>query len=79
MINGSEFVILTAKNDRRLLSHSCRKKSMNSTTPIIDATLPTEELEKINAYWSACNYLAAGMIFLCALPEKHRLHQCHRL
>ena len=24
----------------------------------------TEELEKLNAYWMACNYLAAGMIYL---------------
>jgi xylulose-5-phosphate/fructose-6-phosphate phosphoketolase len=26
--------------------------------------LKNEELEKINAYWMACNYLAAGMIYL---------------
>src|SRR5260370_42036246 len=26
--------------------------------------LPTEELRKIDAYWRACNYLAAGMIYL---------------
>ncbi len=37
---------------------------MNATAPIFDTTLSSEELEKINAYWSACNYLAAGMIFL---------------
>ena len=37
---------------------------MNATAPIFNATLASEELEKINAYWSACNYLAAGMIFL---------------
>src|SRR5262245_1047914 len=27
-------------------------------------TLSTEELRKIDAYWRACNYLAAGMIYL---------------
>ncbi len=37
---------------------------MNATAPIAEAPISTEELEKINAYWSACNYLAAGMIFL---------------
>ncbi|MDP1770717.1 MAG: phosphoketolase family protein [Methylobacter sp.] len=26
--------------------------------------LPQEEIDKINAYWRACNYLAAGMIYL---------------
>jgi xylulose-5-phosphate/fructose-6-phosphate phosphoketolase len=37
---------------------------MNATAPILDTQPSIEELEKINAYWSACNYLAAGMIFL---------------
>ncbi|MFC6644342.1 phosphoketolase [Granulicella cerasi] len=32
------------------------------------APLSSEELEKINAYWSACNYLSAGMIYLRANP-----------
>ena len=27
-----------------------------------------EELSKIDAYWRACNYLAAGMIYLRANP-----------
>jgi xylulose-5-phosphate/fructose-6-phosphate phosphoketolase len=30
--------------------------------------LPREELEKIDAYWRACNYLAAGMIYLRENP-----------
>lgn len=29
------------------------------TTP-----LSTEEIRRIDAYWRACNYLAAGMIYL---------------
>lgn len=29
-----------------------------------DKTLTDHELEKLNAYWRACNYLAAGMIYL---------------
>ena len=28
--------------------------------------LRAEDLRKIHAYWRACNYLAAGMIYLCA-------------
>jgi xylulose-5-phosphate/fructose-6-phosphate phosphoketolase len=27
-------------------------------------TLSANELENLNAYWRACNYLAAGMIYL---------------
>ena len=30
--------------------------------------LSREELRKMNAYWRACNYLAAGMIYLRANP-----------
>ena len=30
--------------------------------------LSPEELRKMNAYWRACNYLAAGMIYLRANP-----------
>ena len=36
---------------------------MNAPTPI-PAPPTVEELDKINAYWRACNYLAAGMIYL---------------
>ena len=27
-------------------------------------TLPQQEIDRMNAYWRACNYLAAGMIYL---------------
>ena len=30
----------------------------------LDQELAAEELNKINAYWRACNYLAIGMIYL---------------
>ncbi len=33
-----------------------------------DLTLEPEELRRMNAYWSACNYLSAGMIYLRANP-----------
>ena len=29
-----------------------------------DAPLADDELQAIDAYWRACNYLAAGMIYL---------------
>ena len=32
------------------------------------APLTPDELIKTNAYWQACNYLAAGMIYLRANP-----------
>jgi hypothetical protein len=44
---------------------------MASTTEIstdILAPLTPDELRKIDAYWHACNYLAAGMIYLRANP-----------
>src|SRR6185312_729164 len=31
---------------------------------VAQASLTSEELRKINAYWRACNYLAVGMIYL---------------
>jgi xylulose-5-phosphate/fructose-6-phosphate phosphoketolase len=34
------------------------------THPDANSTLPSEELRNIDAYWRACNYLAAGMIYL---------------
>ncbi len=39
------------------------------TPPSIDKEpLSREELERMNAYWHACNYLAAGMIYLRGNP-----------
>ena len=40
---------------------------MVSTTEVL-ASLTPDELRRINAYWRACNYLAAGMIYLRANP-----------
>ena len=43
-----------------------------STTPQSEtskpATLTNDELRRINAYWRACNYLSAGMLYLLANP-----------
>ena len=36
--------------------------------PLKIKPLSNQELEAINAYWRACNYLAAGMIYLCDNP-----------
>lgn len=38
---------------------SISSHNLSSTT-----ALTSEELRKIDAYWCACNYLAAGMIYL---------------
>jgi xylulose-5-phosphate/fructose-6-phosphate phosphoketolase len=35
-----------------------------AASPGTTKSLSAEELQKINAYWRACNYLAAGMIYL---------------
>src|ERR1700755_2388934 len=39
-----------------------------AASPGTTKPLSAEELQKINAYWRACNYLAAGMIYLRANP-----------
>jgi len=54
----------------------------------MDSPLTNKELELMNAYWRACNYLSVGMIYLKDNPllkeplkpehVKHRLHQRHR-
>jgi xylulose-5-phosphate/fructose-6-phosphate phosphoketolase len=36
--------------------------------PVAAGQLSAEEIHKINAYWRACNYLSAGMIYLCDNP-----------
>jgi xylulose-5-phosphate/fructose-6-phosphate phosphoketolase len=30
--------------------------------------LTADEIRKMNAYWNACNYLSAGMLYLCSNP-----------
>ena len=37
---------------------------LEQQAPVSALTLTPEELEKIDAYWRACNYLCAGMIYL---------------
>lgn len=37
-------------------------------TTLTATPLAADELESIHAYWRACNYLAAGMIYLCDNP-----------
>jgi xylulose-5-phosphate/fructose-6-phosphate phosphoketolase len=37
-------------------------------TPLANSSLTHEELRKMDSYWLACNYLAAGMIYLRANP-----------
>src|SRR5216683_1669002 len=44
-----------------------RRTSMAGTTEV-PTPLSPEELTKIDAYWRACNYLSAGMIYLRANP-----------
>ena len=57
--------------------------STTESSPEIVAPLTPDELLKIDEYWHACNYLAAGMIYLRANPllrEPLRLeHIKHRL
>jgi xylulose-5-phosphate/fructose-6-phosphate phosphoketolase len=47
-------------------------KVKTKTAQALNASVPSplsrEELDKINAYWRACTYLAAGMIYLCDNP-----------
>jgi xylulose-5-phosphate/fructose-6-phosphate phosphoketolase len=41
-----------------------RRKSGSGPAAKVSATLGPDELRRIDAYWRACNYLAAGMIYL---------------
>jgi xylulose-5-phosphate/fructose-6-phosphate phosphoketolase len=39
------------------------------TLPVAASSpLTADELRKVNAYWRACNYLSAGMLYLCSNP-----------
>src|SRR5690349_6594642 len=40
----------------------------DTTTPQTGERLSSDELRKIDAYWRACTYLAAGMIYLRSNP-----------
>src|SRR5580700_7026963 len=42
------------------------RRSAMATTPQVLTPLSDEELRKMDAYWRACNYLSAGMIYLRA-------------
>ena len=58
-------------NERILAPSSCKRpgKSFFMTAiPDVLTPLPPEELRKMDAYWRACNYLSAGMIYLRANP-----------
>lgn len=37
-------------------------------TSVLEAPLLANEIEQINAWWRACNYLCAGMIYLYENP-----------
>ncbi len=37
---------------------------LEQQAPFSELALTPEELEKIDSYWRACNYLCAGMIYL---------------
>ncbi len=41
---------------------------MATTTAAVTSPLSSLELDRMHAYWRACNYLAAGMIYLRANP-----------
>ena len=40
----------------------------DEASPTQAPVLSKDELSKLDAYWRACNYLAAGMIYLRANP-----------
>ena len=41
---------------------------MTASVALLPETLSTEELRQMDAYWRACNYLSAGMIYLYDNP-----------
>src|SRR6185312_11575687 len=61
---------ITAISDHAVESGSRVLKTEGTMTPAAQSQpiLTKDELQKIHAYWNACNYLAAGMIYLRANP-----------
>ncbi len=49
------------------LSTEARPKAADSSD-LTAERLSNDELQKIDAYWRACTYLAAGMIYLRSNP-----------
>src|SRR5580698_4702651 len=47
-------------------AHLQSRSSAMASTPQVLTPLSQEELRKMDAYWRACNYLSAGMIYLRA-------------
>ena len=45
-----------------------RTTTLNGDEKQQSGALGAEELRRMNAYWRACNYLSAGMIYLRANP-----------
>jgi phosphoketolase len=41
---------------------------MTASVALLPETLTAEELRQMDAYWRACNYLCAGMIYLYDNP-----------
>src|SRR6201981_203893 len=48
--------------------HDVSGRKTGGVSPSTTHPLSAEDLRKIDAYWRACNYLAAGMIYLRANP-----------
>jgi xylulose-5-phosphate/fructose-6-phosphate phosphoketolase len=52
-------------SERDIQQHPVSKGMKDNDTEISDGAIPTEEnLQLLDAYWRACNYLAVGMIYL---------------
>ena len=45
-----------------------RRATTNKVSGEAAGVLGAEELQRMNAYWRACNYLSAGMLYLCNNP-----------
>jgi len=43
-------------------------KEISKASPVTQRVLTTAELRKMDAYWRACNYSCAGMIYLRENP-----------
>src|ERR1044071_2306979 len=66
--NGTDGAKLLEKENE--MSTATSRKPKTSSVPVFQTTGPltSEELRDIDAYWRACNYLAAGMIYLRENP-----------
>ena len=59
---------ITATKSKKVSANGARRAGGTARSTIKDTPLSRDELNKINAYWRAANYLSVGQIYLYDNP-----------